>query len=70
MRSRPYFGHASSISIRLKQNIIFHFAKLRLLGCSANFRKKYISDPYVFGPPDPYPLVRGTDPDPSIIRQK
>ncbi len=25
-------------------------------------------DPYVFGLPDP--LVRGTDPDPSIIKQK
>jgi hypothetical protein len=30
-------------------------------------------DPYVFGHPgssDPDPLVRGTDPDPSIIKQK
>ncbi len=33
-------------------------------------------DPYVFGPPDPDPLVRGMDPDldpapdPSIIKQK
>ncbi len=28
------------------------------------------SDPYVFGLLDPDPLVRGTDPDPSIIKQK
>jgi hypothetical protein len=34
------------------------------------------SDPYVFGPPDPDPLVRGLDPDPapgpdpSITKQK
>jgi hypothetical protein len=31
-------------------------------------------DPYVFGHPDPDPLVNGTDPapdpDPSIIKQK
>jgi hypothetical protein len=27
-------------------------------------------DPHVFGPPDPDPLVRGMDPDPSIIKQK
>jgi hypothetical protein len=29
-------------------------------------------DPYVFGLPDPDPLIRGTDPDPdlSIIKQK
>ncbi len=30
------------------------------------------SDPYVFGilDPDPDPLVRGMDPDPSITKQK
>jgi hypothetical protein len=27
-------------------------------------------DPYVLGLLDPDPLVRGTDPDPSIIKQK
>jgi hypothetical protein len=27
-------------------------------------------DPYVLGRPDPDPLVRGMDPDPSIIMQK
>ncbi len=29
-------------------------------------------DPHVFGPqdPEPDPLVRGTDPDPSIIKPK
>jgi hypothetical protein len=27
-------------------------------------------DPYVFGPPGPDPLVRGKDPDPSIISKK
>jgi hypothetical protein len=26
----------------------------------------YPPDPYVFGPPDPDPLVRGTDPDPLV----
>ncbi len=31
-----------------------------------------VADPdhYVFGPPDPDPLVRGTDPAPFIIKQK
>ncbi len=27
-------------------------------------------DPHVLGLPDPDPLVRGMDPDPSIIMQK
>ncbi len=27
-------------------------------------------DPHVFGHKDPDPLVRGMDPDPSIIKQK
>jgi hypothetical protein len=27
-------------------------------------------DPYDLGLPDPVPLVRGTEPDPSIIKQK
>jgi hypothetical protein len=27
-------------------------------------------DPYIFGLPDPDLLVRGMDPDPSIIKQK
>jgi hypothetical protein len=29
-----------------------------------------VPDPYVLGLPDPDPFVRGTDPDPSIIKQK
>jgi hypothetical protein len=27
-------------------------------------------DPYVLGLPDPDPLVRGTDPDHSILKEK
>jgi hypothetical protein len=51
-----------------------------LLGIHSVLRQKYLpfvsvvdpdpDDPYVLGLLDPDPLVRGTDPDPSIIKQK
>jgi hypothetical protein len=52
-------------------------AERRILRCSSvntflpfNVEDPYPYDPYVLSLPDPDPLVRSTDPDPSIIKQK
>jgi hypothetical protein len=51
--------------------------KVALLPCNLLKRMEFCrvadpdpSDQYVFGLLDPDPLIRGTDPDPFIIKQK
>ncbi len=69
---RTFYGHfifAATLyrsSWSLKKSNAFEFSALVVSSVADQDPKV----PYVFGPPYPDPVVRGTDPDSSIIKQK
>ena len=58
-------------TVKMTIGVVFQF-RFTKIQCSRNVADPDPDpeDPYVFGPPGPDPLVRGPDPDPSIIEQK